>query len=239
VRQWFRLQARDTSVAQGREILERELKRLGSESKRVQEVARLFDYDDPSDFLAALGFGDLSVARLASRLLEAERTATPPPLPPTETPEERKSPTGVKIGELGDILSIPARCCNPVPGDPVVGYVTRGRGLTIHRKDCPNLRNFPEPERLMPLDWSAEVGESYAATIRVVATDRAGLLRDIAEVITAEGINVTSAKLTTIKDDRTAQIDATLEIRSSDQLVRLLNRLERLPYVLSARRMRA
>ncbi len=239
IRQYFRLQARDTSIAQGRELVERELKRLGVEAIAHDAVAALCGHDDTEEFFARLGFGDISTQHVANRLLEAERerTKAAAPDPPAHTPRTTKPvTTGVSIGGVDGVMSSPAKCCHPVPGDAVIGYITRGRGLMIHRRDCPNVRNHPEPERLVDLDWGAKFDEAYPVEICVVANDRAGLLRDIADVVSREGVNMRSASADKQSTDGTAVLWATLELRGSDQLLRVLTRLERLPYVQTVRR---
>jgi RelA/SpoT family (p)ppGpp synthetase len=237
IKAWFRQQGRDTSIAQGRELLDRELRRLGLELTHA-EVARLYE-TDTSEFLARLGFGDVSTQSVAGRLLEAERerrAAAAPPVPQRPAKPARPSTGGVSIGDVSDVMSTPAKCCHPVPGDAVIGYVTRGRGVVIHRADCPNVQNHPEPERLMELSWGSKLGDVYPVEIQLVAQDRAGLLRDIADVVTREGVNMRSASADGSGKDGIATLQATLEIRGSEQLVRVLSRLERLPYVQAVRR---
>ena len=236
IRQWFRAQERDQAIAQGREAVERELKRLGLDGKKVDDVALLYPrFDQLDDFLAAVGFGDISGQSVASRVLELEtpvKAEPPAPAPAPRTKEAR----GVSIAGVDDVLSQPARCCNPVPGDEVVGFITRGRGLMIHRADCPNVRSHPEPDRLMPLHWGASATTTYPVAIRVLAHDRPGLLRDIADLVSAEGVNMSQSSAGGADRDGIAVFDATLQIRQNEQLVRILTKLERLPDVLSARR---
>ncbi len=238
IRGYFRHQARDTSIAQGRELVDRELKRLGLEMNH-DGVAQLCGHDDTSEFLARLGFGDMSIQGVAGRLLEAERERkqAQAPLPPQKPPKPARADTrGVSVGDVDDVMSSPANCCHPVPGDIVIGYITRGRGVVIHRRDCPNIRNHPEPERLMELSWGSKVGDVYPVQIVLVAQDRAGLLRDVADVVTREGVNMRSAAADGSDKGGNAILRATLEIRGSEQLLRVLSRLERLPYVQSVRR---
>ena len=237
IRQYFRAQARDTSIAQGRELVDREQRRLGVDGS-YDRVAQLCGYENTAEFLARLGFGDVSTQHVASRLLEADRERkkqeAPPPI--AKAPRKPRSISGVSIGGVDDVMSTPAKCCHPVPGDPVIGYVARGRGLIIHRQDCPNVRNHPEPERLMELDWGMKLGDVYPVKIQVFASDRAGLLRDIAEVVSREGVNMRSFSADDANKDGDAVLWATLEIRGSDQLLRVLSRLEQLPYVEGVRR---
>lgn len=237
IRQYFRSQERDQAVAQGRELVERELKRLGLDAKKVEDVVELYPrYASVEEFLAAVGFGDISGQSVASRMLELERPASPELPPSGPEPARSHEATGVSMAGVDDVLSQPARCCNPVPGDEVVGFITRGRGLTIHRADCPNVRSHPEPDRFMPLHWGASASQSYPVAIRVLAHDRPGLLRDIAELVALEGVNMTRSSTGGGDRDDLTVFDATLQIRQSEQLVRILTRLERLPDVISARR---
>ncbi|MCX4241329.1 RelA/SpoT family protein [Paraliomyxa miuraensis] len=248
IRSYFREQARDTSIAQGREMVEREVKRLGMDAT-LDSVALLCGHEDTTDFLAKLGFGDLSIQGVAGKLLEAERErkkAESPPVPPKPArPPRDRVRGGVSVGGVDDVMSSPANCCHPVPGDDVLGYITRGRGVVIHRRDCPNVRNHPEPERLIELDWGHKLGDVYPVELQVVAQDRAGLLRDIADVVSREGVNMRSA--TTggsggrssggSSSDGAAVLHTTLDIRSTEQLLRVMSRLEQLPYVRSVRRL--
>jgi RelA/SpoT family (p)ppGpp synthetase len=239
IRQYFRAQERDQAVAQGRDVVERELKRLGLDGKKVDDVASLYPrYEQLDDFLAAVGFGDISSQSVASRMLELEPPKAPE-LPSEGPPPRAKEATGVSIAGVDDVLSQPARCCNPVPGDEVVGFITRGRGLMIHRADCPNVRAHPEPDRLMPLQWGASSSATYPVAIRVLAYDRPGLLRDIADLVASEGVNMSQSSAGGADRDGIATFDATLQIRQNDQLVRILTKLERLPDVVSARRIAA
>ncbi|MCA9707682.1 MAG: bifunctional (p)ppGpp synthetase/guanosine-3',5'-bis(diphosphate) 3'-pyrophosphohydrolase, partial [Myxococcales bacterium] len=237
IRQHFRAQARDTSIGQGRDLVDRELRRLGVEAS-YDRVAQLCGYDDTPEFLARLGFGDVSTQHVASRLLEAERERKQAQAPVAAPRPARKprATSGVSIGGVDDVMSSPAKCCHPVPGDPVIGYVTRGRGLVIHRRDCPNVQSHPEPERLMEVDWGATLGDVYPVKVQVQAADRAGLLRDIAEVVSREGVNMRSASADDPGKDGQATLWATLDIRGSEQLLRVLSRIEQLPYVRSVRR---
>ncbi|KPL16448.1 MAG: (p)ppGpp synthetase, partial [Anaerolineae bacterium SM23_84] len=229
VRQWFKKQERAENVAQGREILEKELHRLGLEQRPFQEIARLFKYQNVDTFLAAVGYGDVSPQQIATKL--AEISAQPllfpePVLPP-------RSVVGIQVKGVGDLLSRLAKCCNPVPGDPIIGYITRGTGITVHRPDCPNIKN-KDTERLIEVEWGA-TREAYPVNIRIEAFDRPGLLRDIASVVADEGISMSAAHAST-HGDNTATIRATLQINNIQQLRNVLSRLEGFRDVLEVRR---
>jgi GTP pyrophosphokinase len=238
IRQWFKRQNRAENVARGREQLEKELKRLGvNHNASYERIARLFKFDNVDDFLAAIGCGDINTQQIATKVLQAEREeheddlklpeVAPPPLP---TP-------GIMVKGVGNLLTRLARCCNPLPGDDIIGYVTRGRGVTIHRKDCLTILRREDTERFIEVDWGQEIQQTYPVVIRVIAYDREGLLRDIAGVVADEDINLSAASVVTHKKENMATITATLEITDITQLSRVLAKIDQLPNVLEARRL--
>jgi GTP pyrophosphokinase len=231
IRQWFRRQDREQNVSQGREIVERELKRLGMEHLGHETVAQLFDHEKLGDFHAAVGFGDINSQQIAGRIAETrpheETGLLPAPPPPTPTIE------GVQVQGTGGLLTRLARCCNPLPGDDVTGYVTRGRGVTIHRRDCSNILSTRETERLIEVSWGVRQ-RTVPVAIRITAYDRAGLLSEISNIISAERINITS--LTQDVRQNIATLYLTIEISNIAQLSRVLTRIERRPNVTEARR---
>lgn len=235
IRQHFRAQQRDESVASGREIVERELRRLGVEGRKVDDVARLYDLET-EDFLAKLGFGDINARSVGQRVLELEPKPEEVKLPTSTGPQEPVS-TSVNVAGVDDVLSRPANCCKPVPGDAVIGYISRGRGIVIHRSDCPNVRGSGEPDRWMELSWGSGRGGRFPVRVQLVAQDRKGLLRDVAEGVAGEGVNLTDTSVRS-DDMGAAQFDLTLQVRNNTQLLRVLGKLERLPGVQWVRRRR-
>jgi GTP pyrophosphokinase len=155
-------------------------------------------------------------------------------------PEPRRPPTvmpdGVRVQGVGNLLTTVARCCNPLPGDPIVGYVTRGRGVTVHRVDCPNILRRQDAERLLEVEWGSTLQQTFPVVIRVRAWDRGGLLRDIANVVATEGVNMSSVNSATHKKDNLATISATLEVSEVQQLITILNKIDQLPNVIEVRR---
>ncbi|MBC8249374.1 MAG: GTP diphosphokinase [Anaerolineales bacterium] len=234
IRQWFRRQDRAESVAQGRQLLEKELKRLGLDQKNYEEIATLLKFDKVEDLMAAIGYGDINTQQVAAKLIEAEKEEEEPELPEAAPPPPEVS--GVTVRGVGDLLTRVAGCCHPLPGDPVVGYVTRGRGITIHRQDCRSILYLEDKERLIEVDWGEDIKQVFPVMIQVLAYDRTGLMRDITEITAGERINITSANAATHPKDHTAVITATLEISSIVQLSRVLAQIERLPNVFEARR---
>ncbi|MGH1348125.1 MAG: RelA/SpoT family protein [Nannocystales bacterium] len=235
IRQHFRAQQRDESIASGREIVERELGRLGVEGRKVDDVAALYDLET-DDFLAKLGFGDINARSVGQRVLELEPKPEEVELPISSAPKGPVS-TSVNVAGVDDVLSRPANCCKPVPGDAVIGYISRGRGIVIHRSDCPNVRGSAEPDRWMELSWGTGRGSRFPVRVQLVAHDRPGLLRDVADGVSGEGVNLTDTSVRS-DDMGAAQFDLTLQVRDNAQLLRVLGKLERLPGVQWVRRRR-
>ena len=232
IRQWFRRQDREHNIAQGREITERELKRLGLEHLGHETVARLFNYEILDDFHAAVGFGDINSQQIAGKIAETrsheekELPFTPPPL--VQTVE------GIQIQGTGGLLTRLARCCHPLPGDEIIGYVTRGRGVTIHRRDCPTVLHRRDTERLIEVNWGTRL-QTVPVTIHITAYDRTRLLNEISGIISAEDINISGVRHNTRKNISTLYI--TLDINNIAQLSRVLTKIERLPNIIEARRL--
>ncbi len=241
IRTWFRKQAREENVAQGRQILEKELRRL-SVTQPFEMVARLCGFEELDDFLAAIGYGDVTSQHIAQRVIEHERSEQlkeEPELPVARPQPRIVSIDGVQVAGLDGVLANAARCCNPVPGDPIVGYVTKGRGVSIHRTNCPNITALiqrAENARLVEVQWGAKSEEKYPVSIQVKAYDRAGLLRDVTSLVADEKINMQAAAAETGLPNNVALIRATLELSNISQLTRIMTRIERLPNVLEVRR---
>ncbi len=234
IRQWFRKQERTENIERGREVLEKELRRLGVTLAQCKgELLRQFRYDSLDDFFAALGFGGISLHQVVLRLERYIRPEEPLQLP-TEAPARPPSTKGIQVLGTGDLLTQIGRCCNPVPGDDIIGYVTRSRGVTVHRSDCFNILNEEEPERLIDVAWG-QTGELYPVAILIEAWDRVGLLRDISTLIAEEHVNMV-AVTTQERDDHTTLISLTLEIQGIDQLSRVLSKLETIRGVTSVAR---
>jgi GTP pyrophosphokinase len=236
IRQWFRRQAREQNIERGGELVDRELRRLSLDSFKVEDVARLFRRDDNLDeFLAKVGTGDIQPSTIAAKLAETASEEKDLGLPPPKSAPLPTLDTSIRVKSVGNLLTNLARCCNPVPGDIIVGYITRGRGVTIHRQDCPNILRTEERERLIEVSWG-EDKKTYPVRVRIRAYDRTRLLRDIGEVIGNEEVGMSRADITTHKEKNLATFTVVLEVTDMSQLSRVLSRLEMLPNVLEARR---
>ncbi|MCZ2111700.1 MAG: bifunctional (p)ppGpp synthetase/guanosine-3',5'-bis(diphosphate) 3'-pyrophosphohydrolase [Dehalococcoidia bacterium] len=229
IRQWFRRQERNENIERGRQLLEKELRRLAVElSDRQETILQLFNYTQMDDFLAALGYGGISTNSIARKLgaliQEEESAAEPPPALPEKLAPAQLGGPGLRVLGVGNLLTTMARCCNPVPGDQIVGYVTRTRGVTVHRADCLNVLNEDERERLVEVEWGA-AAKLYPVSVRIEAWDRVGLLRDITTVVTEDKVNMVGVR-TLENNDGSVSILATLETTGIEQLSRLLSRME-------------
>ena len=229
IRQWFKRQERDENVLRGKEMLERELKRLNvGLSDWLPELLRWFQFDDADDFYAAIGFGGVSLnqvsGRVATQLHRTEREEELANPPQIAEPTPSTAGHAIKVLGTGDVLTVLARCCRPVPGDAIIGYVTRARGVTVHRADCLNVTNSTETERLVDVEWGAR-GQLFPVAIKLEASDRVGLLRDLTTIAADEKVNLAAVR-TQEHQDRTVSVFLTLDTTGVEQLSRLFAKLE-------------
>ena len=240
VRSWFRHQDFEHNVSAGRTILDRELHRVAIASLPMEKIAARFKYDQVDDFLAAIGHGDVTAGQLAHAANELVPRQDALIAQPRRASKKELSTTdgGFKVFGVGNLLTTTAHCCNPVPNDPIVGYITRGRGVSIHRRDCGNVLRLEgeDRDRLIEVEWGAAADETYPVNIAVEAYDRSGLLRDITAVLANEKINLNGVNTATDKQDGIARMSLALEIADINQLSRVLTQIGQLPNVVVARR---
>jgi GTP pyrophosphokinase len=243
IQQWFRLRDRDENIAAGREMLERELRRLALDEVNMRELAAQLGQRSAEDMYASLGAGDLRMSQVLPKLPSPlagkgvggpERQAE---LLPSEPPPAR-SGQGLLVEGVDNLLTQLARCCRPVPGDAILGYVTAGRGVVVHRIDCHNLQQMQreDPARIVEVSWGDADRITYPVDIFVKAMDRTGLLRDIMFVLANEHVNITAAHTQSERRDNTATMLFTIEIAGLDMLGKVLGRIEQLPGVLDVQR---
>jgi len=231
IRQWFRRQQREENIATGREVLDREMRRLGLGQESYARIAALFKFSRVEDLLAAIGYGDISPEQIARKIDDSgpeEQVLRLKAIPETAVSD-------VQVAGVGDLLTRLGECCKPVPGDPIIGYITRGKGITVHRVDCPNIVNLQDTERIIQVSWGA-AQEVYPVVVRIQAFDRSGMLRDIASAVADLGINMSSVNVST-NDDHTATIVATMGVKSVAHLSALMNKLESVRDVLEVTRL--
>ncbi|MFC1967732.1 ACT domain-containing protein, partial [Chloroflexota bacterium] len=229
IKQWFRKQERVENIEHGRELLDRELRHLGLEVDR-QLLAEMFGYGNTDDFLAAIGSGIITAHQIALKLAAQQgeqKIVTQSVLP-------RTAPSSVRVLGVGDLVTNLAQCCHPVPGDKIVGYITRSRGVTIHRQDCYNITNEDEKERLVSAEWE-DTDALYRVDVQVEAWDRVGLMRDITTVVAEEKVNIASVSFADNRS-QTILMYLAMETKGLTQLSRLLKRIETVRGVVSVTR---
>jgi guanosine-3',5'-bis(diphosphate) 3'-pyrophosphohydrolase len=220
IRQWFKKEARSENIEKGREILEKEMKRLGIALGNREDLAHSFKFQSVDDFYAAIGYGELSASQVTLKLaVQEEQPKISGPLPSTVS-----APLGIKVLGAGDLLTRLGKCCSPLPGDEIIGYITRTTGVTVHRKDCSNVVHEKERERLVEVEWG-RTDQLYPVVIRIDAWDRVGLVRDITTLVSGEGVNIASMK-SLAHGDNSASVFLTIETKGVTQLSRLLSKIE-------------
>ena len=242
-RGWFKQQDQQRNLSDGRITLERELHRLGVADLGHERLYEVLHQGGVDDMLIAIGRGDITTAQIAGAV---HKLTTPAVQDKEEALLQRKrAPSGadgdIQIRGVGNLLTNLARCCRPAPGDPIIGFITQGRGVTIHRSDCRNILNLPDEKRvrLIEVEWGGSGDSStYPVEVEIEAVDRQGLLIDIYSVLANEKINILATNTLSDRKRHIARMDLTLEIRDIDQLSRILGRINQLPNVVEVRRKR-
>ncbi|PIE35876.1 MAG: GTP diphosphokinase [Gammaproteobacteria bacterium] len=234
VRTWFKTRDHEQHVLDGKALLERELKRLRAPDVTAEELMARLRVNSVDELHARLGRNDISAAQLAAtvgRIVEAS-SAVPDKLP--EKPVRREAPSkGIAIRGVDKLLSHIAACCQPVPPEPIVGFITRGRGVTVHRRDCGNMANLPEHERerLIDVDWGVDGAETYPVQIRVEAYDRVGLVRDVSAALAALDVTLDAINTQTDRPEMIATMEIGFKVSSTQELARIMDRIRSLPQV--------
>jgi GTP diphosphokinase / guanosine-3',5'-bis(diphosphate) 3'-diphosphatase len=250
IRTWFKKERREENIEKGREMIEREIKRINVEqrimlkSDLLEEVGRSFNLMTVEDIYAAIGYGGISVHQVISRLREEYRrkkpdSATDDQEPALKTIKQRTETTpGVAIQGMDGLLIRVARCCNPVPGDDIIGFITRGRGVSVHRRDCPNLTHYNkkgEEGRLLEATWDNIEGTSYPVEIEISANDRKHLLADIMTSLNESRIEINAVSARTDKN-RNATIHMTMVVRDQVHLDQIMSKIKKIKDVFTVRR---
>jgi len=239
IRTWLRRQNRDENILRGRQALDKELHRLSADLS-FEAVSRLFRYELLDDFLAAIGYGDINSQHIATRVIEYERREQERlasfdvfSFQPGQNAADVAGFDGLRVQGVEGLLTNLGKCCHPVPGDPIVGYVTKGRGVTIHTQKCPNINRLlgNEHSRIIEVSWTTLQEKTYPVKIHISAYDRSGLVRDIAALVADEHVNMRNIEAVTGQKDNLAVIAATLEIQDVTQLTRILTKIEHLPNI--------
>jgi len=252
IRQWFKKEKREENIKNGEQSIERELKRLGYEphvvmtEENMLEAAKKFAFQDIDDMLSAVGIGGITAAQVCTRLLDKFRKEKPEEelseqvkeLKPASTSKARPM-NGIRVKGVENVMVRFARCCNPVPGDEIIGYITRGRGVSVHRVDCTNLpvlKEGDESNRLIEVEWESRVEASYNVDIEILGHDRRGLLNDVLQVV-SESKTVIAAVSGRADKNKIAHIHMSLLIRNRDHLQAIVDKIKRVKDVFSVQRM--
>ena len=230
IRLWFRKQKRAENIQRGQELIEKERRRLALDHN-VDEIADKLSFTTREDLYAAVGSGTISIHQITTRLSGAEKQISTPDL---GVQTQSGLDTGVSVLGVDDVLTRLAKCCQPLPGNEIMGFITRAQGVSVHRKSCHNITNVTEPERLIGVDWGS-TARLYPVRIEIEGNDRVGLLRDITTVVSAEKVNI-SGVMTETHQDGTVTEHLSLGTNGIRQLSRIFNRLEKVPGVLRVRR---
>ena len=235
IRQWFKKQDRNQNLSHGRDIIEKEFKRLGIIDLDVEDLSKSIGYKSPDDLYVALGCGDIALGKVVKQIQEVEEREDDPLFTSKPLEVERIDSESVKVLGLKGVLTNIAKCCNPAPGDEIVGYITRGRGATIHRKDCPNILRMRDKERIVKVSWG-EAKRTFPVMVQIKAYDRQGLMGDISTVLGNEGVNMRDINVNITNN--LATINLMLDVGDISQLSRLLTITESLPNVMNAYRVK-
>ncbi|WP_394424853.1 GTP diphosphokinase [Vreelandella stevensii] len=245
IQAWFKHQARDQNLDEGRTLFEREMRRLDVEGLDLPKLAKAVNYQNADDMYAALGAGDLRIGQVlhqAQQLFgetddqeQLDRLLAKPRRQPSKATKSDITVLGV-----GNLKTSMANCCRPVPGEPIVGFITQGRGVTVHRQDCTNILQLrmEEPQRIIEVEWGERAHTRYPVTIEIQAWDRSGLLRDVTGLLGNEKVNVLAVNTLTDTDEGIARLRITLEVDGLESLGRLFSRIQQLPNVTEVRRLR-
>src|SRR5579871_5873053 len=238
IKQWFRKERREENVLAGQEAIEKELARqhisISTLSGQIiEKIAARLNYGTPTDLFAAVGFGDQSAASVANRIKDELKAGNVVEFqtitrPPSVSRRTTRKTTGIRIAGVDDVLVRLSKCCSPVPGDPIIGYVTIGKGVSVHRADCPNVAYMTAtPERMLEASWIGKTEITHAVDIEIEALDRHALLQDVMAVF-AELKTQVSSVTARVKRDRHALVSLTVQIRDLDHLHQILRKLETL-----------
>jgi len=245
VAHWFKFQAKEQNADAGRSIVAKEFKRLAIELDELDFnlICEQVNYKNTEDMYAALGAGDLRLSQIINaaqkQILKEEEEQLDLALP-ANAGQSADNPDGVRIRGVGNLLTTMATCCKPVLGDPISGYITQGRGVSVHREDCINMIQLQErePERIIEVDWGETGQTTYPVDIYIEAFDRSGLLRDVMLVMAEEDLNIIAANTLSDKRDNIARLTLTTEISSLDLLGRIMDKINQVPNVMEVHRQR-
>ncbi|UZE46210.1 RelA/SpoT family protein [Selenomonas sputigena] len=253
IRSWFKKQRKEENIARGMDLMEKEAKHLGYapkevlKPKRLELLAKKLNIPQVNDLLAAIGYGGITVNSILSKLIEMHKKdlqkATTPDisqmLSELKQPlknRKKKASHGILVEGEGGFLVRLARCCNPIPGDPITGYITRGRGVSVHRSDCPNLLNDMDFSRVIEVNWDVGLDKVYTVQIEIVCNDKTGMLAELFALPAEMKVNITSLTAKANKSNKTSLVTMGLDVRNSQQVAQIMTKIRRMKDVYSVSR---
>ena len=244
IKRFFKAQDRDENIIKGHEAVVRTLQDMGFVPKefltksKMAEACERFNYQTEDDLFASVGYGEVSPTTLANRLTEEERREKQIEKQKQQVQEMKvRHEGGIVIEGVDNLLIRISRCCNPVPGDSIVGYITKGRGISIHRSDCPNVQNKDAANRLIDVEWedATDINKEYDADLEIYGYDRSGLLNDVLQTVNTVTKRLVSVEAKTNKD-KMATIRITVAIQNLTHLKSIVDKIKQIPDVYSVRR---
>ena len=254
IRAWFKKENREENIVTGLEIIEREVKKFGYSPKellknhRLNEIAKRLNIASENDLLAMLGYGGISTQGIITKLVEIHnkdiQSQTSPEVSALlseikqrpKNGNQRKTSHGILVeGESGFFVRL-AKCCNPIPGDSISGYITRGRGVSVHRSDCPNILNGTDIERMIEVSWDVSTDREYTVEVEIICNDKSGVLAQLLAMPAELKLNIHSVHATPNKNNKTSTIDLVLYVKNSDQVSKLMTQMRRIEDVFSVSR---
>ena len=253
IRSWFKKQRKEENIARGMDMMEKEAKHLGYIPKevlkpeRLELLAKKLNIPQVNDLLASIGYGGITLNGILGKLIEMHKQdlqkATPPDisqmLSELKQPlknRKKKASHGILVEGEGGFLVRLARCCNPIPGDPITGYITRGRGVSVHRSDCPNLLNDMDFSRVIEVNWDVGLDKVYTVQIEIVCNDKTGLLAELFALPAEMKVNISSLSAKVNKTNKTSIVDMGLDVRNSQQVAQIMTKIRRMKDVYSVSR---
>ena len=253
IRSWFKKQRKEENIAHGMDMMEKEAKHLGYVPKeilkpeRLELLAKKLNIPQVNDLLASIGYGGITLNGILGKLIEMHKQdlqkATPPDisqmLSELKQPlknRKKKASHGILVEGEGGFLVRLARCCNPIPGDPITGYITRGRGVSVHRSDCPNLLNDMDFSRVIEVNWDVGLDKVYTVQIEIVCNDKTGMLAELFALPAEMKVNISSLTAKTNKTNRTSIVNMGLDVRNSQQVAQIMTKIRRMKDVYSVSR---
>ncbi|MED4969561.1 RelA/SpoT family protein [Parageobacillus toebii] len=253
IRQFFKKQRREENIEKGRELVEKEVRSLGFDVKEiltaenVKRVAEKFNFSNEEDMYAAVGYHGITAAQIAHRLtdkwrkqrdLEEQQKKLTETIPETKIPTAKKRDYGIRVQGMDNLLIRLSRCCNPVPGDEIIGFITRGRGISVHRADCPNVQTEEALDRLISVEWGSDVqsNREYNVEIEITGFDRRGLLNEVLQAVNETKTDISAVSGRSDHRNKIATIHMTIAIRNISHLQKVVDRIKQIPDIYSVQR---